>query len=61
MRKCWEGSKKTCWSVGRGVGKCWGKERGKCVRVWGRCGEALGEVWESVLGRGGSGKVLEGV
>ena len=31
---------------------CWGVEGGvgKCVGTWGRCGEVLGEVWESVLG-----------
>ena len=25
-------------------------DAGKCVGVWGRCGEVLREVWESVLG-----------
>ena len=32
-------------SVGGGVKKC--------VGVWGRCGEVLEEMWESVLGCGG--------
>ena len=61
-------------SVREGVKKCfgvWGKVRrgvGKCVGVRGRCGEVLGEVWESVLVCGGGrerfwgcGKVLKEV
>ena len=31
------------------LGKVWVK----CVRVWGRYREVLGEVWEGVLGCGG--------
>ena len=33
-----------------GGGKLRCEDVGKCVGVRGRCGEVLGEVWESVLG-----------
>ena len=40
--------------MGRNVGGV-----GKCVGVWRRCREVLGEIWGSVLGCGGRcGKVL---
>ena len=40
MRKYWEGFKKTCWRVRRGVGRCWGKERGNVLG----CGGGVGKV-----------------
>ena len=48
-------------NVGRGVGKCWERcEKNVlgCGGDEGRCREVLGEMWESVLGCGGCGKVL---